>query len=135
MAKCKAKLADGKRCNLELPRGKKYCRMHSPSLFKFKQTTYAIGKALFGTQENNHPDYDEYLKSEKWKTRAARERRFNPNCSLCNRKGLLHVHHRTYVRLGNEKQGDLVVLCDDCHSLFHRFYRYDSKVGYFIPTR
>ena len=134
MSKCKAKLSDGKRCNLEILKGKKYCRMHTPSFFKPKQTTYAIGKTSFGEREPSIR-YEDYLNSEQWKIRAAQERKLNPNCSLCNRKGLLHVHHRTYVRLGNERQGDLVVLCDDCHSLFHRFYRYDGQVGYFIPTK
>jgi hypothetical protein len=30
------------------------------------------------------------------------------------------VHHRTYERVGFERQSDLIVLCHDCHRDFHR---------------
>ena len=40
-------------------------------------------------------------------------------CQLCNAAGELHVHHRTYDRLGNEDLSDLTVLCKHCHAKFH----------------
>ena len=40
-------------------------------------------------------------------------------CQLCNAKGHLQVHHRTYENLGNEKVEDLIVLCDKCHAKHH----------------
>jgi hypothetical protein len=48
-------------------------------------------------------------------------------CELCgfatpNRAGIplrFHVHHITYVRLGEEQDDDLRLLCAACHNLVH----------------
>lgn len=66
-------------------------------------------------------DYRAYLRSAEW--RAKREwalERAGHRCQVCNRTGSLEVHHRTYERLGAELPGDLIVLDDRCHGLFHR---------------
>jgi hypothetical protein len=40
---------------------------------------------------------------------------------VCNASRVqLKAHHRTYERRGSESSKDLVVLCADCHDLFHR---------------
>ena len=126
---CQHKSSWGKRCTHGALRGKDYCAEHSKPSFS---QTYAVSKSVFSPNGNTETNYHEYLQSEVWKERARLERGRNPNCSLCNRKGMLHVHHRTYVRLGNEKDGDLVVLCDECHELFHKNYVYQSTLGHFI---
>ena len=61
--------------------------------------------------------YGEYLQTEHWQeTRAAALKRAGGRCALCPRENApLQVHHRTYERLGEELQEDLVVLCDECH--------------------
>ena len=42
-------------------------------------------------------------------------------CRLCNRDhGSLHVHHRTYERIGHEDIEDLTVLCPACHDAYHK---------------
>jgi hypothetical protein len=42
-------------------------------------------------------------------------------CRGCGRHQLaLHVHHRTYDRLGAEPLADLVILCETCHDGVHR---------------
>jgi len=66
-------------------------------------------------------DYNEYISSEEWKLRAKIVRELHGHrCQLCNSNGkTLHVHHRTYDRLGHEALDDLTVLCKDCHSKFH----------------
>ena len=63
--------------------------------------------------------YREYLQSPEWAARRlgkilAADRR----CQVCNSKGPLEVHHRTYERRGAERWGDLTVLCEVCHGLF-----------------
>lgn len=67
-------------------------------------------------------DYKKYIVSPEWKEKARQARRRAGNrCQLCNRSGkeiLLHVHHRTYDRLGDESPMDLTVLCEECHRLF-----------------
>ena len=68
-------------------------------------------------------EYQEYLQSAEWKQKAneAKQRAGN-RCQLCNasaKECTLHVHHRTYERLGSEEPMDLTVLCQICHARFH----------------
>jgi 5-methylcytosine-specific restriction endonuclease McrA len=64
--------------------------------------------------------YENYLQSDGWKERRDRAlRRAGFSCQVCSKKGQLHVHHRTYARRGDEADTDLIVLCADCHQLFH----------------
>ncbi len=65
--------------------------------------------------------YREYLQTPHWKRRRQdRVRDADYRCQLCNRGAVtLNVHHRTYERLGEEHDGDLKVLCQDCHNTFH----------------
>ena len=72
--------------------------------------------------------YAEYLRQPEWRRRVraklAEARSALPALQRrAARSAALHVHHRTYQRLGNELRGDLVVLCSDCHDAFHRFRR------------
>lgn len=72
-------------------------------------------------------EYEEYLRSPKWK--AIAKRRFeidNYTCQMCKGKGTpnnpLEIHHLSYKHLGNEQDRiyeDLVCLCHTCHKLLH----------------
>lgn len=64
--------------------------------------------------------YSEYLETPEWKeirNKALKKSGFK--CSVCNRDDELNVHHKTYKNRGCEKIDDLVVLCRNCHSIFH----------------
>lgn len=64
--------------------------------------------------------YDAYLNSAEWrKLRKRALRRAEQRCQLCNGEDDLHVHHRTYERVGEERITDLTVLCGWCHARFH----------------
>jgi 5-methylcytosine-specific restriction endonuclease McrA len=65
--------------------------------------------------------YKEYLKTAEWDTkRKAALKRAGYRCQVCNADGKqLNVHHRTYERRGIERSSDLIVLCADCHKLYH----------------
>jgi uncharacterized protein with PIN domain len=64
--------------------------------------------------------YKTYLKTEHWRElRADASTKAGHRCQVCNKKGLIDVHHRTYERLGAEKLEDVIVLCRECHSIFH----------------
>ena len=128
---CRIKVKGGERCGKPLVDGKNYCIEHAPNKKHPQITTYSLKNYFDGNQTVKAHEYKDYLQSPEWKQKAEREKEKNPNCSLCNRKGVLHVHHRTYVRCGDEREGDLVVLCADCHKMFHNFYEYDGKVGTF----
>ena len=64
--------------------------------------------------------YREYLETPEWQARRkAALKQAGYRCQVCNRSRELHVHHRTYERRGAELPGDLTVLCDECHALYH----------------
>lgn len=68
--------------------------------------------------------YKTYLESPEWeKRRRLALSRAGFRCQVCNSKGVLVAHHRTYERVGNEAPGDLTILCWDCHDLFHNAQR------------
>lgn len=69
-------------------------------------------------------DYLEYINSPEWEARANNaKRRAGDRCQVCNSPNNLQVHHRTYIRLGQEIPDDLTVLCDTCHELFSSAHR------------
>lgn len=65
-------------------------------------------------------NYYDYLRTPEWA--ALRETALHSaryRCQTCNSPDDLHVHHRTYERLGNERPDDVVVLCRTCHNAVH----------------
>jgi hypothetical protein len=65
--------------------------------------------------------YPDYLETPEWQARRKIMLRLaGYHCQVCNRDRSLHVHHRTYERRGREDPADLIVLCDECHDLFHK---------------
>ena len=73
----------------------------------------------------NKAQYKKYIQSQKWKTKRLQYfKRYGNECKKCGLKGikrnLMHLHHKTYDRLGKEKLTDLVSLCKKCHTFFHR---------------
>jgi hypothetical protein len=65
--------------------------------------------------------YSEYLKTEHWQeVRKAALKRARYRCQICNAAdATLNVHHRTYEHRGEEYAADVVVLCENCHAVFH----------------
>ena len=72
-------------------------------------------------------DYREYIQSKEWKAKAkAAKHRAGYRCEQCGvlkPEHLLHAHHLTYERLGNERKSDLKVLCNECHAEEHGIRR------------
>lgn len=65
--------------------------------------------------------YADYLLTPEWEARRkAMLKAAGYRCMVCNRDRVTNVHHRTYERRGVEHPSDLIVLCDECHMLFHR---------------
>ena len=65
--------------------------------------------------------YAEYLRTAHWqRVRVLALEQAGHACDLCGRDQQLEVHHRTYERLGFERQSDLIVLCHDCHRDHHK---------------
>lgn len=65
-------------------------------------------------------NYQEYLQSDHWKKLTEETKRLaGYRCQVCGSEGILHTHHNTYERIGDEFQSDLIALCASCHKLFH----------------
>jgi len=65
-------------------------------------------------------DYAAYLESAHW--HEVRRRclwRWDYRCAVCHSAQFVDVHHRTYKRLGRERDTDVIALCRKCHTLFH----------------
>ena len=94
---------------------KRFCAVLCQLLEQPEQTISVIRKAI-----RHVMPYDEYLKTEHWKKlSSAAKYAANGRCQLCNGTGELHAHHRTYDRRGFEFDGDITVLCAECHGKFH----------------
>lgn len=85
------------------------------------------------TAQNAVPNYEEYLKTPEWrKRRNAFLGRKGWHCERCGRKVDLQVHHRSYARLGSERDEDLEALCRDCHEGHHYSYSQQTNIGVYI---
>lgn len=65
--------------------------------------------------------YDQYLQTPEWAQIRYRSLLIaDHKCQACEAEGVvLHVHHKTYERLGEELPEDLIVLCEGCHASVH----------------
>ena len=76
-------------------------------------------------RKNKKPkiNYREYIHSKEWQAKASNIKRIRGyTCELCGASGhgiVLHAHHKTYERLGDELESDIMVLCSSCHMAFH----------------
>lgn len=86
-----------------------------------------LGLAIFGPSTpsiKRTAKYIDYIQSDEWaKKRLQAVERDGNRCRLCYRPAPppMHVHHRTYKRLGDELAEDLTTLCQQCHDVFHSF--------------
>src|SRR5438105_12217028 len=81
--------------------------------------------------------YPEYLKTPEWdEKRESVLDRDDYRCRLCNSDEKLQIHHRTYIRRGNEDLNDLTTLCESCHEHFHKKQSHDDIMGrtYVAPS-
>jgi hypothetical protein len=68
--------------------------------------------------------YTAYMKSKEWAIRRySYFDTHNKQCRACDSVKLIQLHHKTYVRLGDERDQDLVPLCKKCHTALHTFQR------------
>ena len=67
--------------------------------------------------------YKEYLNTKHWKKVRDKVKARDKRCKLCNGKAPFNIHHRSYRNKGkpNKEINDLVLLCADCHDLFHKY--------------
>lgn len=74
--------------------------------------------------------YAEYLQTDHWENIRKRfwaSKLHKGCCYVCGGKTRLHVHHRSYRRIGREKLSDFCLLCEACHSKTHELDRTRRK--------
>ena len=104
-----------------------YMTSHYPRMERLRMRAIARETELVQTrlvrQETKQLDYDSYLESDHWNERRRRSIELADfRCKRCGASApevILHVHHKTYKRLGNEHDSDLEVLCERCHREHH----------------
>ena len=73
-----------------------------------------------GTAGGHTERYRAVMGSEGWRRRRRQAlRRAGRRCQRCGARGPLDVHHLTYARLGRERPGDLLAVCERCHGALH----------------
>jgi hypothetical protein len=67
--------------------------------------------------------YEDYIKSDLWRARRHRFLQERERaCEICEAtEGPMILHHLFYDRLGAELDSDLVMVCNGCHNLVHRW--------------
>lgn len=64
--------------------------------------------------------YKDYIKSEHWRLRKQEYLNTHPKkCVICGISNSLHLHHKTYKRLFNELDSDLMLVCSIHHAEIH----------------
>jgi len=90
--------------------------------------------------------YSDYLKSEHWQ--EFRKKFFSKSavcknlrakfgelrCQFCHKSAVLHLHHKTYKRLGAEYLSDVVLICAECHEKSHERHRLNPRKGLWAAT-
>ncbi len=72
-------------------------------------------------KKSKKSEYVRYIGSKKWKDlkKSIIEKRGNA-CERCNAKPKqIDLHHKTYIRLFNEEENDVMLLCRGCHEKEH----------------
>ncbi|WHZ60027.1 HNH endonuclease signature motif containing protein [Metabacillus hrfriensis] len=79
-------------------------------------------------------NYEDYLETRHWKQFKERyAKSHKKQCTMCDEKENIHLHHITYNRVGNEKFEDVVYLCRTCHLKVHETDIKDSEIlGRFV---
>ena len=68
--------------------------------------------------------YRSYIRSPAWFERRRKHLvKHGGQCKACGATEKIHLHHKTYDRLGAERDGDLVALCETCHKAVHEYAR------------
>lgn len=76
-------------------------------------------------------DHDRFIRSKRWIDRRDRYFSEHPKkCARCDTQKRIHLHHKTYERVGAELNEDLTPLCELCHSIVHKAFR----CGPFLAT-
>ena len=99
-----------------------------------------LTEAASSRASSTSTSYAAYIKSDAWRFSPARLAELlasGARCRICNdgrSTTILHVHHRTYERLGCELVEDLTTLCEECHDVVTVSERRRANAGRALPV-
>lgn len=77
-----------------------------------------------GDDPHTRMTYRQYLASSEWRFRSGMFiERADGKCQQCGSYYKLHVHHRHYRTLGQERYQDVEVLCEKHHKSRHKGWK------------
>jgi len=81
-----------------------------------------------------HRSYLSYTQSEHWASKKAeyRNSQLPQYCLICCDSRYI-LHHRSYVRLGDESLMDFIPLCNSCHTKMHQYLKEHTDVVLHSP--
>ena len=86
----------------------------------FDKIVNAAAERVFDARPENTPAYQEYLRSPRWRRRAAKiMKRAGGKCEGCLTRDAQEVHHTTYDHIYEEFAFELLALCSQCHRRYH----------------
>lgn len=72
------------------------------------------------TKSETYRNYSGYLQTKKWARKRSRILRRDKNrCQACGSTRFLQIHHLSYINIYNERDDDLITVCDLCHTELH----------------
>ncbi len=111
---------------MEAPTNGSIGERHQGSLRESSQDELSVAEAMgreFLAEAIKRRQYLDYLASPEWRELRRRVLEMADGCTVCTSMNALDVHHRSYARFGHEELADLIVLCRECHTVFHRNHR------------
>lgn len=83
-----------------------------------------------GKAPEPEPEYKAYLNSDDWRTRSKEWREhWGFRCAICYSADRLDVHHRTYERIGEERETDCIAICRHCHKFADKRRKREAAKG------
>lgn len=81
-------------------------------------------------RSSQHLKYEAYIQSKRWEQRKTAYYRLHAKeCWRCGVTVKIHLHHHTYIRLGQEWDDDLVPLCESCHDRVHAIHKTERRLS------
>ena len=80
-------------------------------------------------QEYKDMPYRKYLSTGRWKRRRLEYYKTHKKICFCCELESYVLHHLTYKRIGEEKDKDLIPLCEECHNEIHTLILNDIQIN------
>ena len=88
-----------------------------------KYGPYSVHNLIHCKDTGETVNGNNYLNSKHWGgLRLKIYKKYDGICQRCKEDipfSIADIHHRTYARMGNENENDLILYCKRCHKIIH----------------